>query len=96
MKGEYMERLFRKLEVCRNSGSEDTFSAVRKPTKLNNFLNVDAMGEEEVREATNIWEDEPKIYSGYDPATGKYYIVPAPGSYFLSEMVYFKAFEDTV
>ena len=68
---EYMDRLSRKPGVCKNSGSEDTFSSVRKPTRLNSFLNMEAMGEEAVREVINRWEDRPKINSRRDPVSGK-------------------------
>ena len=68
---EYIDRLSRKPGVCKNSGSEDTFSSVRKPTRLNSFLNMEAMGEEAVREVINRWEDRPKINSRLDPVSGK-------------------------
>ena len=60
---EYIERLSRKPGVCKNSDMKNTYGSDLNPPKVNNFLDVEAMGEEALRDLINGWEDGPKINS---------------------------------
>ena len=60
---EYIDRLSRKPGVCKNSDMKNTYGSDLNPPKVSNFLDVEAMGEEALRDLINGWEDGPKINS---------------------------------
>ena len=76
LESKYIDRLFRRPGVCKNSGMQD-FGSGLNPPKESNFVDVQSMAEGGVREVINNWEDGLKIITRCNPVTSKkeYYIV---------------------